>query len=55
MPDPAPEKLFIYLHAWRYTTSLGVFECGIPQWAERREGVELDDVGRKGEGEKTEI
>jgi len=32
-PDPAPERLYIFLHALRYTTSLGVFETDIPEWA----------------------
>lgn len=32
-PDPPPEKLFIFLHALRYTTSLGCFETEMPAWA----------------------
>jgi hypothetical protein len=32
-PDPSPGKLFIFLHALRYTTSLGCFETEIPWWA----------------------
>ncbi|EED82536.1 predicted protein, partial [Postia placenta Mad-698-R] len=32
-PDPKPERLYIFLHALRYTTSLGSFETGIPEWA----------------------
>ncbi|KAF8633370.1 hypothetical protein AX17_004541 [Amanita inopinata Kibby_2008] len=32
-PDPKPEKLYIFLHALRYTTSLGEFEAEIPEWA----------------------
>ncbi|KAI0686283.1 pseudouridine synthase [Cytidiella melzeri] len=32
-PDPKPEKLFIFLHALRYTTSLGCFETDMPVWA----------------------
>lgn len=33
-PDPAPEKLFIFLHALRYTSaSLGAFETPLPEWA----------------------
>ena len=32
-PDPPPDKLFIYLHALRYTTSLGTFETPMPPWA----------------------
>jgi hypothetical protein len=32
-PDPPPEKLYIFLHALRYTTSLGVFETEMPEWA----------------------
>lgn len=32
-PDPKPEKLYIFLHALRYTTSLGSFETKMPEWA----------------------
>ena len=32
-PDPKPEKLYIFLHALKYTTSLGEFETEIPEWA----------------------
>ncbi|GJE98159.1 pseudouridine synthase domain-containing protein [Phanerochaete sordida] len=32
-PDPKPEKLYIFLHALRYTTSLGCFETEMPAWA----------------------
>jgi tRNA pseudouridine synthase 9 len=32
-PDPKPERLYIFLHALRYTTSLGCFETEIPEWA----------------------
>jgi len=32
-PDPKPEKLYIFLHAIRYTTSLGSFETEMPEWA----------------------
>lgn len=32
-PDPLPERLYIFLHALRYTTSLGVFETEMPEWA----------------------
>ncbi|EPQ55476.1 pseudouridine synthase [Gloeophyllum trabeum ATCC 11539] len=32
-PDPKPEKLYIFLHALRYTTSLGTFETEMPEWA----------------------
>jgi hypothetical protein len=31
--DPKPEDLSIFLHALRYTTSLGTFETGMPEWA----------------------
>ncbi|KAL0955681.1 hypothetical protein HGRIS_001905 [Hohenbuehelia grisea] len=31
-PDPKPEKLYIFLHALRYTTSLGSFETDFPEW-----------------------
>jgi hypothetical protein len=33
-PDPKPEKLYIFLHALRYTTSLGKFETPMPEWAQ---------------------
>ena len=32
-PDPKPERLHIFLHALRYTTSLGSFETKMPEWA----------------------
>ncbi|KAF9651641.1 pseudouridine synthase [Thelephora ganbajun] len=32
-PDPKPEKLYIFLHALRYTTSLGSFKTEMPEWA----------------------
>ncbi len=32
-PDPKPEKLYIFLHALRYTTSLGTFETAMPEWS----------------------
>ena len=32
-PDPKPEKLYIFLHALRYTTSLGSFETEMPDWS----------------------
>ncbi|KAI0327955.1 pseudouridine synthase [Cubamyces sp. BRFM 1775] len=32
-PDPKPESLYIFLHAMRYTTSLGCFETEMPEWA----------------------
>ena len=32
-PDPKPESLYIFLHARRYTTSLGSFETEMPAWA----------------------
>ncbi|KAI0828033.1 pseudouridine synthase [Trametes gibbosa] len=32
-PDPKPESLYIFLHALRYTTSLGCFETEMPEWA----------------------
>ncbi|KAF5357738.1 hypothetical protein D9757_011955 [Collybiopsis confluens] len=35
-PDPDPEMLYIFLHALRYTTSLGMFETEMPHWS--REG-----------------
>ncbi|KAJ7033435.1 pseudouridine synthase [Mycena alexandri] len=33
-PDPKPEKLYIFLHALRYKTSLGEFETPMPEWAQ---------------------
>jgi tRNA pseudouridine32 synthase len=39
-PDPKPERLYIFLHALRYTTSLGCFETEMPEWA--AEGWEWD-------------
>ena len=35
-PDPKPDRLYIFLHAHKYTTSLGEFSTDLPQWA--REG-----------------
>lgn len=32
-PDPKPEKLYIFLHARKYTTSFGAFETDMPEWA----------------------
>jgi len=32
-PDPKPERLYIFLHALRYTTKLGKFETEMPEWA----------------------
>lgn len=32
-PDPQPEKLYIFLHALKYTTSLGAFSTEMPEWA----------------------
>jgi tRNA pseudouridine synthase 9 len=32
-PDPAPEQLYIFLHALRYTTALGTFATDLPAWA----------------------
>lgn len=32
-PDPKPEKLYIFLHARKYTTSLGAYETEMPEWA----------------------
>jgi len=31
-PDPKPEKLYIFLHALKYTTSLGTFSTEMPEW-----------------------
>ncbi|KAF9450108.1 pseudouridine synthase [Macrolepiota fuliginosa MF-IS2] len=39
-PDPKPEKLYIFLHALKYTTSLGSYETDMPEWAV--EGYEWD-------------
>jgi tRNA pseudouridine synthase 9 len=32
-PDPKPEKLYIFLHALKYTTSLGALSTEMPEWA----------------------
>ncbi|KZT55711.1 pseudouridine synthase [Calocera cornea HHB12733] len=32
-PDPKPEKMYIFLHAWRYTTEEGCWESERPEWA----------------------
>ncbi|CAA7260504.1 unnamed protein product [Cyclocybe aegerita] len=32
-PDPKPEMLYIFLHALKYTTSLGEFSTDMPEWA----------------------
>lgn len=35
-PDPDPEDLYIFLHAYRYTTEcLGSFETKLPHWAKK--------------------
>jgi len=39
-PDPKPERLYIFLHALKYSTSLGAFETEMPEWA--TEGYEWD-------------
>jgi tRNA pseudouridine synthase 9 len=39
-PDPKPEKLYIFLHALKYTISLGEFSTEMPNWA--AEGWEWD-------------
>lgn len=48
-PDPKPERLYIFLHALRYTTSLGCFETDMPTWAAK--GWEWDrssaDMGER--------
>ncbi|KZO92305.1 pseudouridine synthase [Calocera viscosa TUFC12733] len=33
-PDPKPERMYIFLHAWRYTTEEGCWESERPEWAE---------------------
>lgn len=33
-PDPPADKLYIFLHALRYTTPWGAFETEMPEWAE---------------------
>lgn len=33
-PDPKPEQLYIFLHAMKYTTSLGAFSTEMPEWAQ---------------------
>lgn len=55
-PDPDPDRIFIYLHAVRYSTSYGEFETGLPVWA--REDWNGDDgwEGRaKGQGKGGEV
>ncbi|EJT97028.1 pseudouridine synthase [Dacryopinax primogenitus] len=32
-PDPNPEKMYIFLHAWRYETEEGCWESEWPEWA----------------------
>lgn len=39
-PDPKPEKLYIFLHALKYTTSLGAYKTEMPEWA--AEGYDWD-------------
>ncbi|KAH9815247.1 pseudouridine synthase [Melampsora americana] len=34
LPDPKPEQLFIYLHAFRYHTDTWDFSSGLPWWAD---------------------
>lgn len=41
-PDPKPEKLYIFLHALKYTTSLGEYSTEMPDWA--AEGWEWDQT-----------
>ncbi|KAH9485609.1 hypothetical protein JR316_0002519 [Psilocybe cubensis] len=41
-PDPKPEKLYIFLHALKYTISLGEFSTEMPDWA--AEGFEWDQT-----------
>ncbi|EKM81205.1 hypothetical protein AGABI1DRAFT_119717 [Agaricus bisporus var. burnettii JB137-S8] len=41
-PDPKPEKLYIFLHALKYSTSLGAFETEMPEWS--AEGYEWDQT-----------
>ncbi|PPQ93821.1 hypothetical protein CVT25_013530 [Psilocybe cyanescens] len=41
-PDPKPEKLYIFLHALKYTISLGEFSTEMPDWA--AEGWEWDQT-----------
>ncbi|KAJ2831480.1 DRAP deaminase [Coemansia furcata] len=35
MPDPTPEQLCIWLHAWRYSGPGWSYETDLPQWASR--------------------
>lgn len=44
-PDPDPEKLYIFLHALKYTTSLGSFETEMPEWASEGWKWECDKGG----------
>ncbi|KAI0029935.1 pseudouridine synthase [Vararia minispora EC-137] len=53
-PDPAPEKLYIFLHALRYTTGLGTFETEMPEWT--REGFVWSGAPcRSAQGEVGEV
>ncbi|KAF7726409.1 hypothetical protein EC973_008743 [Apophysomyces ossiformis] len=33
MPDPKPEELYIWLHAWRYSGNGWSYETRLPEWA----------------------
>lgn len=43
MPDPRPETLFIFLHAWRYTTKEWSFKTDLPFWASKGYRWKRDD------------
>ncbi|EGG06560.1 uncharacterized protein MELLADRAFT_116466 [Melampsora larici-populina 98AG31] len=40
LPDPKPEQLFIYLHAFRYHTDAWDFSSGLPWWADEEKWKE---------------
>ncbi|KAJ2046126.1 hypothetical protein GGI03_005440 [Coemansia sp. RSA 2337] len=35
MPDPTPDELCIWLHAWRYSGPGWSYETELPEWANR--------------------
>jgi len=54
-PDPRPEKLFIFLHAWKYTTSEWSFSTDMPFWAAEgyqweNEAAEIEDLTAESAG-----
>ncbi len=43
LPDPKPENLFIFLHAWRYTTTEWSFKTDMPFWATKAYVYSIED------------